>query len=152
MAAGSRPKKRRSTCPINASVEVVGDGWSLLIVRDLLFAGARTYKDFQSSGEGIATNILANRLARLEERGILTSRRDPEDGRKLIYQLTAKGVDLAPAILELSRWGVTYEEGLAPPGVLEAWDADRAAFLAGLRKRLLNEPAAGPQVQDRRAR
>jgi DNA-binding HxlR family transcriptional regulator len=124
--------QRRSTCPINAALEVLGDRWSLLIVRDMLFAGSETYMDFLSADEGIATNILANRLARLEAAGIVTSRVDPEDRRRSIYSLTAKGFNLAPAILELGRWGVEYEGGLTNANV-EGYVADREAFLAGLR-------------------
>lgn len=142
-------RKRRSTCPINASLEVVGDRWSLLIVRDLMFAGARTYKDFRASDEGIATNILASRLVTLQDAGIVASDRDPRDGRSLIYRLTAKGVELAPVLMELSRWGTRFEGGEPPHGILQAWEADPQAFLAEIRKRLLETDvrptAAGPQ-------
>lgn len=122
-------EERRSDCPIHAALEVVGDRWSLLIVRDLIFGGARTYKDFLGSQERIATNILANRLSRLQELGILTSARDPEDGRSQIYRLTGKGLDLVPVLMELSRWGARHEGGIAPEGVLEAWQSDRDGFL-----------------------
>jgi len=125
---------RRSSCPINASLELLGDRWSLLVVRDLMFAGFRSYKEFLSSEEGIATNILADRLAHLEASGIVTSERDPEDGRKLVYRLTAKGLDLAPVLLELSRWAVTHEAGVRPPDPFHRWEADRAGFLADLRR------------------
>lgn len=125
---------RRSTCPINASLEVVGDRWSLLIVRDLMFAGARTFRDFLRSDEKIATNILANRLAKLQEAGIITSRPDPADGRSVLYRLTSKGVELAPVLMELSRWGTRFEEGQPPAGILDAWVADRDAFLDGVRQ------------------
>lgn len=131
-----RRQGRRSTCPINASLEVLGDRWSLLIVRDLMFGGARTYKDFRSS-EGIATNILASRLAKLQDSGIVTSHRDAQDGRSLIYRLTAKGVELAPVLLELSRWGTRFEGGEPPSGILQAWEANPQAFLAGIRDELL---------------
>lgn len=125
---------RRSSCPINASVELLGDRWSLLVVRDLLFAGFRTYKELLSSEEGIATNILADRLEHLEAAGIVTSERDPEDGRRRVHRLTAKGVDLAPVLLELSRWAVTHEAGVQPPDVFGRWEADRAGVLADLRR------------------
>src|SRR5207245_9326700 len=85
--------KRRSGCPLNASVEILGDRWSLLIIRDMMLRGSRTYKEFLESYEGIATNILADRLRKLEAHGIVTAERDPSDGRKLIYLLTAKGID-----------------------------------------------------------
>lgn len=135
-------RKRRSTCPINAALEVVGDRWSLLIIRDLVFGGARTYKDFQSSTERIATNVLASRLAKLQQCGIVTSRRDPRDGRSLIYRLTAKGVELVPVLMELSRWGTRFEEGKPPQGILQTWEANPQAFLAEIRDRLLEAQKA----------
>lgn len=135
-----QPSLRRSTCPINASLELLGDRWSLLIIRDLAFAGLRSYKDFLSSEEGIATNILADRLATLQASGLITSERDPDDGRKVVYQLTAKGLDLAPALLELGRWAVKHEPGVRPPEPLRLWEADRDGFLAQLRKERLAEP------------
>src|SRR6266571_5952826 len=93
--------KRRSGCPLNAAVEVLGDRWSLLIIRDMMLRGFRTYKEFLGSYERIATNILADRLRKLEARGIITAERDSSDGRKLIYSLTAKGIDLAPVLTEI---------------------------------------------------
>jgi DNA-binding HxlR family transcriptional regulator len=138
-----KPPQRRSTCPINASLELLGDRWSLLIVRDLLFAGLQTYKDFLSGEEGIATNILADRLASLQASGLITSERDPEDGRKLVYRLTAKGFELAPALLELGRWAAKHEPGVRRPELLRRWELDRDGFLEQLRKeRLAARPAA----------
>jgi len=138
--ASKKAPQRRSTCPINASLELLGDRWSLLIVRDLAFAGLRSYKDFLSSEEGIATNILADRLASLQAAGLITSERDPEDGRKLVYRLTAKGFDLAPVLLELGRWAVKYEVGVRRPEPLRLWEADPDVFLGQLRKIRLAEP------------
>jgi DNA-binding HxlR family transcriptional regulator len=139
----TKTPQRRSTCPINASLEVLGDRWSLLIVRDLVFAGLRSYKDFLSGEEGIATNILADRLVSLQASGLVTSVRDPEDGRKVVYRLTAKGFDLAPALLELGRWAVKYEASVRRPDSLRLWEADREGFLRQLRKeRLPDQPTA----------
>jgi DNA-binding HxlR family transcriptional regulator len=135
----SRAAARRSSCPINASLELLGDRWTLLIVRDLMFAGFRSYKELSSSEEGIATNILADRLAHLEAEAMITSERDPEDGRRLIYRLTAKGLDLAPVLLELSRWAVAHEAGVRPPDIFRRWEADRAGVLAELRRQWLKE-------------
>src|SRR5687767_15966738 len=92
----------RSGCPISIALEIFGDAWSLLIVRDLMFKGLRTFSEFASSDERIATNILADRLARLESAGIVTKAADPADARRLHYRLTDKGLDLAPA-LEIGR-------------------------------------------------
>src|SRR5437868_11166579 len=102
--------KRRSACPLNASVEMLGDRWSLLIIRDMMLRGSRTYKEFLNSHERIATNILADRLRRLESYGIISSQRDPSDGRKLIYLLTEKGIDLAPVLTEMVLWAAAHEE------------------------------------------
>src|ERR1700680_1402940 len=102
--------KRRSGCPLNASVEVLGDRWSLLIIRDMMLRGFRTYKEFLESFEGIATNILADRLRKLVAHGIITTERDRSDGRKLIYLLTAKGIDLAPVLTEMVLWAAGHED------------------------------------------
>src|SRR5690349_15904883 len=103
-----------SGCPVSISLEVFGDRWSLLIVRDLMVRGYRTFKEFQNSGEGIATNILAQRLEKLENSGIITAETDATDARRVNYRLTEKGIDLAPALLELLIWGARHEETGAP--------------------------------------
>jgi DNA-binding HxlR family transcriptional regulator len=80
--------KRRSGCPLNASVEMLGDRWSLLIIRDMMLRGFRSYKEFLECYESIATNILADRLRKLQAYGIITAEPDPKDGRKVTYSLT----------------------------------------------------------------
>jgi DNA-binding HxlR family transcriptional regulator len=102
--------KRRSGCPLNASVEMLGDRWSLLIIRDLMLRGYRSFKEFLESEEGIATNILADRLRRLGEFGIIRAEADEFDGRKLIYELTPKGIDLAPVLTEMVLWAARHED------------------------------------------
>jgi DNA-binding HxlR family transcriptional regulator len=134
--AGRRSNRRASACPINASLEVLGDRWSLLVVRDVIFAGYRTFNEFLHAGEGMATNILTDRLAKLTEAGILTKRPDPDDGRKWLYGLTQKGLELAPVLLALSRWGTQHEQGIPPAGVLDRYEADRVGFLAELKRKL----------------
>jgi DNA-binding HxlR family transcriptional regulator len=130
-----------STCPINASLGVLGDRWSLLVVRDLMFAGYRSFNQFLKAGEGMATNILTDRLSKLIEAGIITKEPDPDDGRKWLYSLTPKGIELAPVLLELSKWGTKYEHGIPPDGILDMWEADRAGFLAELNSRLATDGA-----------
>jgi DNA-binding HxlR family transcriptional regulator len=137
--AGKRSNERASSCPINASLEVLGDRWSLLVVRDLIFAGYRTFNEFLNAGEGMATNVLTDRLAKLAEAGIITKRPDPEDGRKWLYGLTRKGLDLAPVLLALSKWGTKHEHGIPPDGVLDRYEADRAGFLAELKRKLVKD-------------
>jgi DNA-binding HxlR family transcriptional regulator len=98
----------RSDCPINYMVELLGDKWSLLIVRDILLAGKNFYGDFLASEEKIATNILSSRLVSLEEKGIITKKKDPENGTKFIYSLTPKGVALTPIFVEMMLWSAKY--------------------------------------------
>src|SRR6266852_2905313 len=112
---GNMPKKkaspkRRSGCPLNASVEILGDRWSLLIIRDMMLRGFRTYKEFLESYEGIATNILADRLQKLIAHEIITADRDSSDRRQLIYSLTAKGIDLDPVLTEMVLWAAAHED------------------------------------------
>jgi DNA-binding HxlR family transcriptional regulator len=103
------PPRRRSGCPLNASVEMLGDRWSLLILRDMMLRRYQTFNEFLHSGEKIATNILADRLRRLESYGIISSQQDPADGRKMIYALTAKGMDLRPVLTEMVLWAARHE-------------------------------------------
>ncbi len=137
MAKRNSPK-RRSGCPLNASVEMLGDRWSLLIIRDMMLRGSHTFKEFLESWEGIASNILADRLRRLEGYGIIRSERDPEDGRKLIYRLTPKGIDLAPVLTEMVLWAARHEDTGNQPLVKEI-QADKSAFLAKARRRWESE-------------
>ena len=100
--------KKRSDCPISCSLDVFGDKWSLLIIRDLLFSNKCTYNDFLKSSEGIATNILATRLKGLEENGMIEKLAHPASKAKNLYRLTSKGIDLLPIILEVYIWADKY--------------------------------------------
>jgi len=100
-----------------------------------MFRGFRTYKELVDSEEGIATNILADRLRRLEQCGIIGIEEDPTDRRKLVYRLTAKGMDLAPVLVELILWGARYENTAAPPALLRKMQKNRTEFLSELRAR-----------------
>jgi DNA-binding HxlR family transcriptional regulator len=126
---------RRSGCPISIALEIFGDAWSLLIVRDLMFKGLRTFSEFVCSDEKIATNILSDRLARLEAVGIVTKAVDPSDARRVHYRLTEKGIDLAPALVEIVLWAARHERTDAPPSMLRAMRLHREQFLADVRKR-----------------
>jgi len=99
-----KESKLRSNCPVNFGLETFGDKWSLLIVRDIVFWGKKTYGDFLNSDEGIATNILASRLAHLEDNGIIRRERSPTDKRKDVYSLTANGMELIPLLVEIVAW------------------------------------------------
>ena len=126
--------KRRSECPLNASLEMLGDRWSLLIIRDMMVRGSRTYKEFLESDEGIATNILADRLRKLVAHGIVTTEPDSSDRRKLIYLLTAKGIDLAPVLTEMVLWAAAHED-TGNQALVRQMQADKEKFLAGVRRR-----------------
>jgi len=111
---------RRSDCPINFALETFGDPWSLLIIRDIVYFGKNTYGEFVASEEGMATNILASRLARLEQAGILMKQPSPFDKRKEEYVLTEKGLDLIPILVEMANWSAQYDAHTAAPA---AWIA-----------------------------
>jgi DNA-binding HxlR family transcriptional regulator len=133
------PKKKaspkwRSECPLNASVEILGDRWSLLIIRDMMLRGFRSYKKFLESYEGIATNILADRLRKLEAHGIITAELDPADGRKLIYLLTAKGIDLAPVLTEMVLWSAGHED-TGNQALVQQIQKGKKQFLSAVRQR-----------------
>jgi DNA-binding HxlR family transcriptional regulator len=105
--------KKRSECPISCSLDIVGDKWSLLIIRDMMFFGKSTYGDFLKSAEGIATNILATRLQNLEDHQLIEKLEHPDSKAKVLYRLTPKAIDLVPVIVEFYLWGEKYFD--APP-------------------------------------
>jgi DNA-binding HxlR family transcriptional regulator len=135
--------KRRSGCPLNASVEMLGDRWSLLIIRDMMLRGFRSYKEFLECYEGIATNILADRLRKLVACGIITTEPDPIDGRKVIYSLTAKGIDLAPVLTEMVLWAAAHED-TGNQALVRLMQEDKKKFLAGVRQRWTDRHSARP--------
>lgn len=129
--------KKRSGCPISYSLDVFGDRWTLLILRDLILFGKQRFREFLGSEEAIASNILADRLKRLEMGGIVTREPDPDDGRQRIYRATDKGRRLTPVLLELAAWGATHDEkSSAPSGFAQAFYADREAFYTNHRELL----------------
>jgi len=133
--AGKSKTKRRSGCPVSIALEMLGDRWTLLIIRDLMVRGLQTFTEFREGGEKIATNILADRLRRLEQKQIITANVEKGDGRKLNYRLTEKGIDLAPLLLELLIWGARHEETGAPPAVIKKIAQNSGEFLAEVRRR-----------------
>lgn len=127
-------RKRDTGCPITYGLDIFGDRWSLLIIREIMLRGRRTYSKFLQAEEGIATNILIDRLKQLENNGIVEKSRDPENRRSFIYSLTQKGRDLAPIILEIVIWSGLYNDSpLAMRDVLEKIQHDREGFEAELR-------------------
>ncbi|MGW7825274.1 winged helix-turn-helix transcriptional regulator [Streptomyces puniciscabiei] len=126
-----KPLKQRSTCPISSALDIFGDKWSLLVMRDLLLRDKHHYRDFLASEEGIATNILADRLARLKWAGLIEKTDDePRSGRQA-YSATAKGADLIPTLLQMLLWSADHNPlQIATPPVLVAEvkaDFDRTA-------------------------
>jgi len=113
---------------------MLGDRWSLLIIRDMMLRGSRTFKEFLGSYEGIATNILADRLQRLEGYGIIRGERDPKDGRKLIYLLTPKGIDLAPVLTEMVLWAARHED-TGNQQLIRVILKDKEKFITDIRQR-----------------
>ena len=127
--------ERRSGCPVSISLEMLGDRWSLLIVRDLMVRGLRTFKEFREAGEGIATNILADRLRKLQADGIIHTEVDERDRRRVNYRLTEKGIDLAPVLLDLLIWGARHAPTAAPCGMITQMEKQREEVLAETRRR-----------------
>ena len=130
----------RSHCPINFVLETFGDKWSLLIVRDLMFKGKKSFGEFSESSEKISTNILAERLKRLEAHGIIEKSVDPANRSKLNYALTQKGNDLLPIMLEITAWSSKYDALTnAPPTFLNAFQANREAVIEAAKSSLKSE-------------
>jgi DNA-binding HxlR family transcriptional regulator len=101
--------EHRSGCPINLTLEVVGDKWSLLVIRDMIFGNRRHFRELLTkSEEGIASNILANRLKTLSEQGVITKADDPSHKQKAVYSLSEKGIELLPVLAQMSVWGRKY--------------------------------------------
>ena len=131
--------KRRSDCPISSSLDVWGDKWSLLIIRDLMIAKECTYGDLLKSPEGIATNILASRLLALEQNKIIEKLEHPDSKAKVLYRLTKKGIDLLPIIIEINLWAEKYFSIPADrKAMLKEVKKDKAGFIKAATKELEN--------------
>jgi DNA-binding HxlR family transcriptional regulator len=131
--------QRRSDCPINFALEIFGDPWSLLLIRDIIYFGKKTYGEFLASEEGMATNILASRLAHLEHQGILVKRHSEKDKRKEEYALTEKGLDLIPVLVEMANWSAEYDPHTAAPASwIALMKADRENMIRLIRETVRN--------------
>jgi DNA-binding HxlR family transcriptional regulator len=151
MSKAAKPASPVS-CPLNRFLELFGDRWTLLIVRDLLFGEKHEFGEFLSAREGIATNVLADRLRRLERLGVVTRRPHPTDARKRVYSLSIKGVELAPVLIEAALWSERHEGVQIPAPLSQSLAADREALLAELRSRVSGreEKPAPPRLRSRR--
>jgi len=127
---------RDSGCPLAFGLDTFGDRWSLLVLREIMLMGKKTYGDFLEIDEGIATNILADRLKHLETEGIITRSRDPENRRSYLYSLTDKGRDLAPVMAEIILWSGKHDHRTgALRGVVDRIKANREEFEATIRSK-----------------
>ena len=142
----------RSGCPINLTLEVLGDRWSLIVIRDMMFGGRRHYRDLLShSQEGIASNILADRLKRLMAAGLITRRDDPSHKQKGVYSLTEPAIQLVPLLAQMGAWGrrhrpvseeLSIRAQLLEEGGPQMWNA----FMDELRRIHLGAPGEGRSV------
>ena len=131
---------KANKCPITFALEMFGDKWSLIILRDILFKGKKYYGEFLDSAEKISTNILASRLLKLETEGLITKEQDPNNLSKYIYQLTDKGRDLLPLMLDMIEWSVKYNPQPEVPGnIINGAQPDLLARLRDDRKALIHE-------------
>jgi DNA-binding HxlR family transcriptional regulator len=127
--------RRRSDCPINFALETFGDPWSMLIIRDIVYFGKKTYGEFLASEEGMATNILASRLAHLEHQGLLVKKPSKQDKRKEEYALTEKGLDLIPVLVEMANWSADHDPHTAAPAAwIDLMKADREKIIGLIRE------------------
>ena len=138
-------RHRRSDCPVHFALEAFGDAWSLLIIRDLMFKGRTTYTNFLRAEEGIATNVLADRLVRLEGDGVIEKDASGEGRSAGRYRLTAKGIDLLPVMLDIIDWSARHDpKTAADRGFVRRLRRDRDALQAELRSALLSARQAAP--------
>jgi DNA-binding HxlR family transcriptional regulator len=142
----------RSGCPINLTLEVLGDRWSLIVIRDIMFGNRRHYRELLThSNEGIASNILADRLKRLVEAGLLSRRDDPTHRQKAIYSLTEPAIQLVPLLAQMGAWGrrhtpASEELSIRAQLLEEGGPAMWEAFMAELRTLHLDAPVAGASI------
>ena len=129
---------RRSTCPIGTALELMGDRWTLLVIRDLAFAGKRRFREFLKSEEAISSNVLTDRLNLLVSNGILTKSGDPTHAQKTIYSLTAKGLDLLPVLVAMSAWTQKHYPETRRPEAAQVLEGG-SRFLKRLEEQLRRE-------------
>jgi len=137
-----KSQQPRSTCPISFSLDVLGDKWTLLILRDMIFGGKSTYSEFLQSPEKMATNILADRLATLEAQELVTKQVAADKKSKFTYRLTEKGLDLLPLLLEIIQWGTRYSPAGGNPALSQELATDREATLLHYRQLVLSRQAS----------
>jgi DNA-binding HxlR family transcriptional regulator len=129
-----------SKCPITFALDIFGDKWSLIILRDIIFKGKESYGEFLTSAEKISTNILASRLLKMESEGLVSKTQDTQNLSKYIYRLTPKGKDLVPLMLDMIEWSVKYNpQPDIPSNIIKGAPANLLTRLHGERGKLINE-------------
>jgi DNA-binding HxlR family transcriptional regulator len=147
-----RTELHRSGCPINLTLELLGDRWSLIVIRDIIFGNRRYFRELLTqSEEGIASNILADRLKRLMENGLLMRTDDPDHRQKALYSLTEPAIQLVPPLAQIGAWGGRYRPATRELSVRaqlleEGGPKLSAAFMDELRSMHLGAPSKGPSV------
>ena len=127
----------RSVCPISCALDIVGDKWTLLVLRDIIYKRKRSFREFLASPEKIASNILTDRLKKLEACKIVIRRQDPDSKRRILYSLTEKGMDLIPTTLELLRWGAKHEvENKKHDDLIQRFELNPEQLIAEIRSSL----------------
>jgi DNA-binding HxlR family transcriptional regulator len=128
--------ERRSLCPINYSVEILGDKWMLLLLRDLMFNGKNSFLEFRASDEKISSAVLTEKLNLLLNEGIVTKITSPKNASKFIYLLTDKGIEMVPFMVEILKWGSSYSPHGGPETLLEGIKKNKRKAIADLQDRL----------------
>lgn len=126
------------TCPVAFALEVFGDRWTLLVLRDILLESRCTYKDILAANKGMATSVLADRLKRLQRRGLISKGRDGSDARQFIYRPTKLGVSVIPMLVEMIMWGVKHGNGTVDSSFMRRVNKDRDKFIKELQSRASN--------------
>lgn len=147
----ARRTQRKSDCPIHFALRLLGDPWTLLIIRDMAFKSKSSYGEFLDSEEGIATNILADRLAHLQAEGVITYEVVPRRDTRSAYKLTRKGIDLIPVLVEMINWSARYDPKTATPGsFVRRLQRDKDALVRDLQAPLLDQIGAADRTSSPR--
>jgi DNA-binding HxlR family transcriptional regulator len=143
-----RRRHRKSDCPVHFALEVFGDAWTLLVIRDLMFKGRTSYTDFLRAEEGIATNVLADRLVRLEEDGVIEKVAGSGRSSSNVYRLTPKGIDLLPILLEIIGWSAKYDpKTAADRQFVRRLRRDRVGLEAKIRAEIARRTRSGDGIR-----
>jgi len=134
-----KTEEKRSTCPINYSVEIFGDKWMLLLLRDLMFNGKNSFLEFRASAEKISTAVLTEKLNTLLNEGVVSKITSPKNASKFLYLLTEKGIELVPFMVEFLTWGSTYNPDGGPKSLLAGIKKNKKKTITELQEKLRNE-------------